>query len=683
MDIEKYGIIRRKWTPEIGLLIGNGEMGGLIRNDGLGFDELWLTDFWRNEAERAPVGPFRLSYTDVLEVPVVYTQRLSLREAVVVTEVQCVSGQGYRTRCFFSQRHRHLLVFQLENFSKHTQKWTLLLPEQPEAVDACTINVTCGAKAPPMELPFTSLAWSIRSSQPWEVSEAGVGFSLRPGESVTISSGLVTSFDTPSFQCLAHDIVASAKAYEILEADHKRDWAALWERVDIDLPQGQYAETFYRSLYYTFAITGASRFLPGVCQFADPGWEMIPFTNDAGYVVALLAAVNHPERATALLREFHKPAALRKNGQTYLNILEAVGTQDDPGEVYSFAQMINISGTESNFVYGRQRHLDGFMPAIYHRVASLTAGNPECGEMTYDVLKGCAIFWLRMLFQGDEGLMIRKTLDLDEKTHDVSVMSAVIACGWALKMFARYARERGSDLELAQRCEKSAELLYWPQNEERYLSFPDDPEDDITSKYNCIRCFSTLSYPFCELIESYDRPKALRTMDAARSRNQLEKVDSGVNAMTTNMYALAEACFGRSEEALQYASLALKRLDPSGVAMGEARTDSLFYCSTSYSTFALTTVQMLLQTYDEVIYPFPAVPDCWQDISFSRLPAEHGIFVSAELCGGAVKRVLYEKDGKVLLETDDALPVRIIVRDGNVTLLKENAGKRTNELMPI
>lgn len=138
--------------------------------------------------------------------------------------------------------------------------------------------------------------------------------------------------------------------------------------------------------------------------------------------------------------------------------------------------------------------------------------------------------------------------------------------------------------------------------------------------------------------------------------------------MTTNMYALTEACLGRGAEAHSYASLALRRLDSTGIAMGEARTDSLFYCSTSYCTFALSTIQMLLQATESVIRPFCALPPEWKDISFEKLPTVHGIFVSAALKNGRVEKVIYEREGNLLLETHDSTPVHVEISGKNITL---------------
>lgn len=675
MDISKYNVVREAFQNEVGLMLGNGEMGGLLRNDGLGFDAVWLTDFWRSEIERAPVGPFRLSCSAMPDESSVYRQELSLQEAVVRTEVSGGSGLSYKSQCFFSETDRHLMVFHLENTSAEAKRWALSLPGHPVFLDEGVLQVVCSAKAPHMGLPFTSLAWTVKSSLPLEAADGDAAtFLLEPGQSISLVSALVTSFDGEDFLSRSKVLIAAADAAALWE-QHLDAWASLWGRMEVSLPDGLYATTFYRSLYYTLSISGASQFLPGVCQFADGGWGMMPFSHDSGYVLLLLARMNQHERATAMLKEFYKPDVLRLNARNYLIILEGMGTLNDVHDAFCFAQMLTIAGAESNYTYGRQRHLDGFVPALFHRTASLHPEDKECEEMAYQALKGCAIFWLNLLFwdESRNAYMIRKTLDVDENTFGVSMMSSVIACRWTMMMFARYARRRNADLDVAERCEKAVDGLYWPQNSERYLGRPDDVEGAVGSKYFCIRSFSTLGYPYSEQVPFLDLPKAHRTLDKTHARNKLDAVDAGVNAMTTGMYAMAEASLGRPEEAFKFASLGLRRLDPSGVAMGEAHTDSLFYCSSSYASFALTTLEMLLQSYDNIIRPFPAAPAEWQDLSFKRLPADGGILVSGEMSGGRVTKVRYEKDGKLLLETDNGDPVCVKVVDGATTVVAKQS----------
>ncbi len=248
-----------------------------------------------------------------------------------------------------------------------------------------------------------------------------------------------------------------------------------------------------------------------------------------------------------------------------------------------------------------------------------------------------------------------------------STIVAVAACHWTLSMFARYAEELGVDSDMAGQCRRVAEKLYWPQHTERYLDYLGDDETRVVDEYNCVRSFSLLGYPFCELLAVLDPDKLHRTLDHVQQRN---RIGTGVfNTMTANMFALTEAFAGRGDKAYEFSGFsALRRMDPSGVAMCEAHNDSLRYFATGYASFVLATVSMLLQSYDDVIRPFPAVPGEWKDVSFDNLPASRGIRVSGRMEGGCVRFVRYFLDGQELLCTPDARPVRIVRQGGRITL---------------
>ena len=47
---------------DLELMVGNGELGGLVRRDGLGLDLLWAADLWENESNRIPLPGIRVSW---------------------------------------------------------------------------------------------------------------------------------------------------------------------------------------------------------------------------------------------------------------------------------------------------------------------------------------------------------------------------------------------------------------------------------------------------------------------------------------------------------------------------------------------------------------------------------------------------------------------------------------------
>jgi hypothetical protein len=114
MNPSLYDIHRTAYENEIGLLLGNGEMGGLARNDGLGFDEIWFTDYWRDPACRASLAGFGLSNPDVNAEQLSqsdHRQSLSLRDGILQTR----SGLGFDCEMFFSTDNPHLLIMRLAN----------------------------------------------------------------------------------------------------------------------------------------------------------------------------------------------------------------------------------------------------------------------------------------------------------------------------------------------------------------------------------------------------------------------------------------------------------------------------------------------------------------------------------------------------------------------------------------
>jgi hypothetical protein len=96
-----------------------------------------------------------------------------------------------------------------------------------------------------------------------------------------------------------------------------------------------------------------------------------------------------------------------------------------------------------------------------------------------------------------------------------------------------------------------------------------------------------------------------------------------------------------------------------------------YYFLTSYASFAVVPVFMVLQSIGNDIKVFPAVPEAFGDIAFYQLPAIDGIRVSGEMKNGQVQHVRFEKDGQVLLETTTAkTPFTVSLVNGKLIMRK-------------
>ena len=99
--LEKYGFKREVYDKsDMTLLIGNAEMGGPGRLDGLGFDRIWFSDFWRTNAARMPVFGPRFSIEGMGPGFDHYSQSLSLKNAIVTT-IASSSDTSWKSEIFF------------------------------------------------------------------------------------------------------------------------------------------------------------------------------------------------------------------------------------------------------------------------------------------------------------------------------------------------------------------------------------------------------------------------------------------------------------------------------------------------------------------------------------------------------------------------------------------------------
>jgi hypothetical protein len=113
-------------------------------------------------------------------------------------------------------------------------------------------------------------------------------------------------------------------------------------------------------------------------------------------------------------------------------------------------------------------------------------------------------------------------------------------------------------------------------------------------------------------------------------------------------------------------------MDSSKSALYEVITEPRPYFCEGYCSFAIVPAAMMLQSYDNMIYPFPAVPKIWKDVSFYDLPACGGIRVSGEMKGGKVKWISYTRNGKEIFRQKDNKPVKIEVKGNIITLMGIN-----------
>jgi hypothetical protein len=209
--------------------------------------------------------------------------------------------------------------------------------------------------------------------------------------------------------------------------------------------------------------------------------------------------------------------------------------------------------------------------------------------------------------------------------------------------------------------------IRFADKDEVYLEFRDDDRNREGAGYMGIRAYAYFGFPVMELMKGLQEKKVRKSLDQCWLRN---KKGEGMITFIANWFALTDAFWGRAEEAYEKSSYCLTQIDASGTAMCE-QNKYLYYFLTGYSSFALVPVSMVLQTVDDEIRVFPAVPKAFENIEFYNLPAIDGIRVSGIMKNGKTQTVKFEKNGKVIKGIAGKNNVSVKVKKGKLLTLRE------------
>jgi len=667
--LEKYSPVRIQFDEnDVGWLVGNGEMGGRVRSvDGCWVPSLFLADGWASPTSRVEINSPKIAPKDVGVKELVargakYRQSLSLRDGVLVTRYGAGEAGSFQTRMFFSMSERHLMVMEGRSLAKTgTQQWTIELPRRDwagkfEIHDGEIVTAVSAGK------PFTRMAWAARASAPLiALGQGRYAATVRPGEPLVLLFAATTNFDGEDFIEQARRIVAAAGDVETLLAASRRAWQRRYAPMGIvTLADEKYEALFYRSLYCILCQTGSDRFLPGESQFANGCWGMHPFVfGTAGFHTMAFTALGAFDEARRMLRIFYKPEAMRRNAAYFFHTThDTVKDRRNP-DAMAFAHEFRIDGENLPVAdYDWHHSRQGFGAAMFYRLHRYDPDEKLLREEVYPVLRGTAEFW-RTYCRWDEGrkaYLLPRTLSCSEDISAPSIMDAVWACKWNLTMAGRLAQQLGVDENLRRQWQMIADGLYLAQTDRHYLEHPADTETRPCHGYLSVRAHNFLGYPTIELVNMVDRRKAIDTLEFTWQRH---KSPAGMAIFFANWFALADLHYGRGDAALRWMTHNFNCLYADGLCLCEGERSGNTYFGNGYSSFVLCLIAMGVQSYDDRIMPFPAVPSGFKDFAFYNLPAEGGIRLSGKMAGGKVEWLTYQQGEKTLLRTDQARPVRI------------------------
>ncbi|MEO1010880.1 MAG: hypothetical protein AAFX53_06205 [Bacteroidota bacterium] len=664
-----YSFSRTDFDPEkLELLAGNGEMGGLVRADGLGFDFIWCSDLWANKEFRIPLEGVKASFenAELAQDGIVhYSQKQSLQNGIVDTQVQLKNGVYYGSEVFFSADSKRMLLLKIKNYSKNRElQGKLHLPKSKFMYASSWPEYTIGTsntdmfnlrrinnyeiKGKSVDSLFTQGAWYLKSNLPLSKTNESNVFEMEiaPGAEQCFYFSYITDWQTSDFSDIVQNSMEDLSNFNRVRTKHVNQWAVDWAITPyLELPDKRHEELFYRSAFWLFCTSGSEQFLPGESQFANGCWNMKPFTyGAAGWSTLAFMHLGHFEKAKKMLMNHYKPKGLRKNADLYIT----GGNESDLA--FSFAHEAQTDGTTTG-TCDEQRHVNGFALALFHKYYIMTEDTEFLHQYLYPVAKGVAEFWSDLAVWDNtiKAYTFPVLRSVSEDLFEKSLLDIVLSAKWSLDTAVYYAELLKKDEPLSSKWSKVSKNMHIPQNKRYYLEFLGDTEERDYASYQGIRAPVYLGYPTSELGKDLNREKAMNTLEHAWMRNHS---GNGMLGFIASWYALAAQNYGLGNLALEMADQNFNCYDPSHTALSEGPENrDRHYFLTTTSAYLLFPLNMVVNSRGNDIVPFPAVPEDWTNLVFHQVPAKGGRHVSGTLKNGEVQYFRVEKNKKVMHQT--------------------------------
>jgi hypothetical protein len=674
-ELKKYAIVRDKYNDtDIPILTGNVAMGGLTDPLGRGMYNIEMNDLYLNEKDRA-VGPgmmLKIAQFSGL-YPTAYRQSYDLETGILNTRVAYANG-AYDSELFFSQDDRELMVYTLTNLGQKDLLCNIDLgPFEFNIVDHTNKSVYGISKEP----SFTYLHYFLQTNLSFGSFlpySKDIFLNVPPGKKLEIIARLKVE-PKAATQSLS---VPSGKD-ELLK-NHIRQWQENWQSMGfVILPEGEYAKTFYRSLHWLQCTAGLEKNLPGeaLSTFTSDlaaaynyhgnvhlnrtAWNQVPFTyGAAGWCILAYTWFGDKTRAGNMLSGFYRPEALKKNVTEIYPVgmyeFEYGGKKkgrfeylsQDHDQAISFAHENLYDRSNHNVLpWDKQIHIQGFAPAMYYHYNRMFT---EKEDTVYAVMKGCAELWRSILHYDplQKSYTLPPLLSVTEDLFEAGIIDGLLAAKWTLVQTAALSKKRNTDPDLREKYLQIANHIRIKDKDDIFFEFAGDDGSRVGAGYQGIRGYCYLGFPTLELMKGIPAKKVNKSLDQCWIRN---KKGDGMISFVANWFALTDAYWGRAEEAYEKSSYCLTQTEPSASAMCE-QNGHLYYFLTGYASFTIVPVSMVLQTVDDEIKVFPAVPKAFENIEFYNLPAMNNIRVSGVMKNGKAQEVWFEKDGKTLLQVN-------------------------------
>ena len=265
-----------------GPLLGNGDVGVVLGGppEAQTF-YIGKNDFWRrNNASVIAVGQVKLSVQALRGA--VYRQEQDMGRAEARGTFS-KDGLTVRTRSWVDA-NENLLVTQVQcegapvSFSVlQSAGGSAAAPEIDERL--ATSFFARKADSLPGRSREVAVATRILGAEVRADGEGGLSFTLKPGETATVASAVLSDLDADNFASSAKRRVAALtpKGLEVLSARHQKWWAEFWSRSFVEIPDKEIEKRWYAALYVMGSCSRAGKTAPGLwgnwVTTEDPNWH--------------------------------------------------------------------------------------------------------------------------------------------------------------------------------------------------------------------------------------------------------------------------------------------------------------------------------------------------------------------------------------------------------------------------
>ena len=683
--LKHYGFARDSFNKEdMTLLIGNAEMGGRARLDGLGFDRIWFSDFWRTNAARQPIFGPKFFFDNDGKYNA-YQQSLSIENAVLKTQA-AQSNASYKSEIFFSTANKDLLVIRLsdlkgtakeslklhipifdvdgtkggrwEVYQSPTDKLFTIKQETPHMLFGTSIDSVMNqwkrmfgnGNAPHTTNKMVYGIWCSASLTPAE-GAGNYKVDTKGKNEVLLLFAEATNWRSDLQKSTVQDALANSHNFTHLLKAHSDAWDQDWKRTAVlDIPDKRHDQLWYRSIFWLFCTSASQHFLPGECQFSHEGWNMLPFTyGGGGWGIHDFTMLGYPEKAEVMMANHMHAAAHHRNALHWLayaenerkvtKMTEKPPFPQDPKcpDARVFAHEVRTSGDGTLGLYGNQAHLTGFSLELFLRHYRYYPSDELLYNALYPISKGVAEFWSNFLIwdHKKKEYYTPKTWGSSEGKRQNNTIDAVMAAKKCLYTAVKLANQLNVDQELTKKWTFIAKNIHFPQNDKTYVAFRGD-DGKIPEKstgYNGVRYMNVANFVNEEFLDEFDTKKVTDLLGKISKSNHF---GTGFAVFHSAQTATAECMYGRGDSALGYLDGILRAYDKSGTAIRECEDRTMPYFLTNTDAYILVPIMMVMQSTKGEIKTFPAVPSSWKNVAFYNLPAENGIKVSGAMKNGKV-----------------------------------------------